>query len=485
MKKRLIHIFTALILMLSLFACNKDSLVKKSGFSLTFSKDSVLFDTVFSGIGSTTRYFKVKNPSNQAVQISEIYLEKGMMSKFRLNINGVPENKVKDIVIEAHDSLFIFADVTINTNNDDLLVSDRVLFNTGDKKQQVVLTAFGQDVHFIKDSVITTQTWTKDKPYLIYNSVALAENEHLSIEPGTHIYSHKGSEIMILGTLSVNGTYEEPVIFEADRRNAHSSVFNDIFDNDSTDNYYDVAGQWSGIWLTKLSKNNVINYALIKNAETGIRVDSVSGANPQLLISNSVIEHHSYAGIYAQLSSIQATNCLINDCGYYNIALIRGGAYEFYHCTIDNHWKGVRRKPAVYINNYFIYDNSIYLYNLDKAHFGNCIIWGNKETETEVDLVVDGGIEGNYLFENSILKIDPKSNINTNDQTHYKNILLNTAPLYIDEYEYNFMLSEDSPAINAGSRSIPDIYPDLLQNDLNNISRINDSAPDIGCYEYQ
>ena len=466
-------------------SCNKTKYYKNSNVTLKFSKDTLLFDTIFSGVGSATRYFKVINPYNEAILISDIQLEKGTNSKYRLNINGTAGNSSKNIEIDAKDSIYIFADVTINTDNDDILETDKIVFNTGNNEQFVNLVAFGQDVHFFNDSVIQTQTWSNDKPYLIYNSVALDENQHLTVEAGTHIYSHRNSRIMILGTLTVNGTYENPVIFEADRLNGHSSIFDDIFDNDTTDNYYDVAGQWGGIWLTKLSKDNEINYAHIKNADIGIQVDSVQNGNPQLSIHNSIIEHHSYAGIFAQVSNIFATNCLISDCGYYNIAVTRGGNYNFYHCTIDNHWKGIRNTPAVFINNYYQYNGTVYLYDLENAYFGNCIISGNKETECNADGYSDQGVLFNYQFENCILKIDPESSINTNDITHYKNIILNAYPIYKDYYEYNFMLENNSPAINHGKLSIPNLFPTYLNNDLNNISRINDAAPDIGCYEYQ
>lgn len=484
--KSFLRISTAFIIILAILSsCNKNKYYKDGNITLKFSTDTLLFDTIFSGIGSATRYFKVKNPYNLPVNISEISLEKGNNSKFRLNINGTPGNSINNIVIDAKDSIYIFADVTINTDNDDILETDKIIFKTDNNEQYVNLTAFGQDVHFFNDSVIQTQTWTNDKPYLIYNSVALDENQHLTIEAGTHIYSHRNSRIMILGTLTVNGTYENPVIFEADRLNGHSSIFDDIFDNDTTDNYYDVAGQWSGIWLTKLSSNNEINYAVIKNADIGIQVDSVQNSNPQLSIRNSIIEHHSYAGILAQISNIFATNCLISDCGYYNIALTRGGNYNFYHCTIDNHWKGIRNSPAVLINNYYRYNGTVFLYNLGNAYFGNCIIWGNKETETIADGFTEQGAAFNYMFENCILKIDPKSNINTNDPAHYKNIVLNSYPVFKDYIEYNFMLKEDSPAKDRGNIQITNQYPALLNNDLNNISRINDTAPDLGCYEYQ
>ncbi|NPA68321.1 MAG: hypothetical protein GXO50_06890 [Chlorobi bacterium] len=474
----IIIIFTLII------ACNKDDKLQTGTVNLLFSRDTVFFDTVFSGIGSDTRYFKVKNPYDLPVNINKIYLEKGDESKFKININGIPENYTENTIIDAGDSIYVFVEVLINTDEDNITEEDKIIFDTGENSQNVKLLAIGTDVHFLNDSLINSQTWINDKPYLIYNSVAVAENQTLTIEEGTHIYSHKDSRFIIAGTLKVNGTEENPVIFEADRLNGHSSIFYDIFAEDSTDNYYDVAGQWSGIWLTKLSKDNEINNAIIKNAITGITVDSSQNSNPQLSIHNSIIEHHSSTGIFARISSISATNCLIADCGYYNILLTRGGNYEFYHCTVSNYWKGIRNTPAVYINNYFQYDGTVYLYDLEKAYFGNCIIWGNTETETAADVYTEG-VSSDYMFDNCILKIDPESNINTNDPEHYSNILLNTDPLFTDFYEYDFTLSENSPAINKGNISITNTYPALLNFDLNNINRTNDAAPDLGCYEFQ
>jgi hypothetical protein len=471
----------SVFLSIYLISCNKDDYLSDSKAELKFSKDTVFFDTVFTGIGSATRYLTVKNPYDLPILISQIQIAKGEESNFRLNINGSPGNSAKDVEIAAKDSIFIFVDVNINPDNDDIIEYDQIVFTTNGNIQVVHLNAIGQDVHFLNDSVINSQTWTNEKPYLIYNSVALNENEILTVEGGTHIYSHRNSAIIILGTIKVNGTYEEPVIFEGDRLKGHSSVF---FENDSLDNYKDVPGQWEGIWLTKLSKENFFNFAVIKNAVTGILVDSMQSVDPQLIIHNSKLEHHSFSGIYAQESSIFATNCLFTNCGYHDLALTRGGNYEFYHCTIGNYWSGPRTTASVYLNNYFLYDGIAYIYPLNKAYFGNCIIYGNKETEIHPDRHEAGDVF-NYVFENCVLKIDPESSINTGDINHFKNNYINIDPYFIDYYDYNFNIDETSSAINRAKLSITNLFPSLLQFDLNNNDRLNDENPDIGTFEFQ
>ena len=427
-----------ILLYIVLISCNKKSFISDLNAKLIFSTDTVMFDTVFTGIGSAVRHFRVYNPHDQPIKISEINIALGSDSKYRLNINGIPANSLNNIEIDANDSIFIFVDVKIDPDQDDIIEQDQVIFFTNGNKQVVNLIAFGKDIHLINGSYIGTETWTSDKPYLIYNSMAVDENNILTIEQGSHLYFHRNSRMIILGTLEVNGTFEEPVIFEGDRLNDHSSIF---FENDSLDNYDNISGQWEGIWLTKLSKDNSIDFAEIKNAITGIQIDSSQNINPQLRISNTKIEHHSFAGIYAQISSISATNCLFSDCGYYNIILTRGGIYEFYHCTIGNYWSGARNTPAVYFNNYYKHpDGTIYLYDLNNAYFGNCIIWGNIDTEVGIDGIIDQGASFNYKFENCLLKIDPESDINTTDMIHFKNPVLNNDPLFTDHYNFYFKL---------------------------------------------
>jgi hypothetical protein len=462
-------------------SCKRSDFFEGSDVELQFSRDTVFFDTIFTGIGSAGRFLIVYNPNDQPVKISEIRLLGDDDTGFRLNINGTPGNYAEDVEIGANDSMFIFVDVTIDPDNDDIIEYDQIGFTTNGQKQAVHLMAIGQDVHFYKDSVINSETWTNDKPYLIYNSIALNENEVLTIEEGVHIYSHRDSKIIILGTLIANGTFEEPIVFEGDRLNGHSSVF---FENDSLDNYHDVAGQWEGIWLTKLSKNNLMNYTEVKNAVIGIQVDSIQSGGVQLSIHNSKIEHHSFAGIYAQESSIFATNCLISDCAYYGLALTRGGDYSFYHCTIGNYWSGARTTSSVYLNNYFLHNGTAYVYPLNNAYFGNCIIYGNNDTEIKPD-EYDIGEAFNYMFENCVIKIDTESGINTSDQLHFKSNYINTDPGFVSPYEYDYQLTESSGAINRGSLIITQLFPLLLTNDINLNDRTVNGEPDIGVYEFQ
>ncbi len=279
-------VFFLILGTLYLSACRDNNYASSPDISLQFSTDSVVFDTVFSGIGSATRRLKVYNPADKKIRISEIRLAKGNASKYRLNIDGLPVNKLNDVEIAGKDSMYIFVEVTINTNEDMLLEQDSIIFLTNGNYQDIKLLAWGQDVHFINAQIVGTDTWTNDKPYLIYNSMLVDTNQTLTLEAGTHLYFHRGSRLYVAGTLIINGTLEEPAVLEGDRLEYM---------------YFDVPGQWNGIWLMNGSKHNNFNYTEIKNAIIGIQVDTLADLSiPTLTISNSKIEHHSYAGIYAQ-----------------------------------------------------------------------------------------------------------------------------------------------------------------------------------------
>jgi len=82
-------IFLALIFTCLVFGCRKEDRISTDpNARLDFSTDSVLFDTVFTSVGSITKRFKVLNRNTSAISISEIKLAGGGSSSFSINING-------------------------------------------------------------------------------------------------------------------------------------------------------------------------------------------------------------------------------------------------------------------------------------------------------------------------------------------------------------------------------------------------------------
>ena len=164
-----------------LSSCKKDLLF--SNENLSFSEDTVLFDTIFTTVGSTTKRLKIYNTSGQPVKVQRVVLLGGESSPFRVNLDGISGTEFTDFVIPANDSLFMFVEVTLGNNNvnDPLIIEDIVEFETNGKTQSVQLAAWGQDAYFhYQDSV--EGVWPSDKPHVVYDYTLVGEGKELTIQ---------------------------------------------------------------------------------------------------------------------------------------------------------------------------------------------------------------------------------------------------------------------------------------------------------------
>src|SRR5687767_13481586 len=67
-------------------SCQKESFTTSA--VLGFSADTLKFDTVFSTLGSTTKFFTIRNNDKKAIRIDEIKLAGGAGSSYRINVDG-------------------------------------------------------------------------------------------------------------------------------------------------------------------------------------------------------------------------------------------------------------------------------------------------------------------------------------------------------------------------------------------------------------
>ena len=153
-------IIPLLILLLSLFGCNKDNILNGSSYDINTSTDTVLFDTLFTTIGSTTKRIKCYNNNNGTINISRIRLLSGENSQFRINVDGEAGVLFEDIAIKGRDSIFLFIEVTIDPNgtNLPLVVEDEIIFETNGNTKKIVLNALGQDAYFHVNEIVQG-TW--------------------------------------------------------------------------------------------------------------------------------------------------------------------------------------------------------------------------------------------------------------------------------------------------------------------------------------
>ena len=470
------QIFITLFIVLAFFfACQPErSYTEDPEARLSFTLDTVFFDTVFTTFGTVTESFRIKNPHNQFINIDEISLAGGNSSVFRINVDGKPGISFSNIEIAPKDSMYVFVEATLDPNEspDILRIQDSIVFLTNGNIQDIDLVAWGQDVHIIRDSILSgAVTWTADKPYLVLNYAYVDSAAALTIDAGATVHMHRDALLYVDGTLQVNGTMEEPVRFQGDRLEEF---------------YKDKPGQWGMIYLSGNSRGNRIDHAEIINGTLGILISAEpeSGQQPDLEVTNSIINHMSFNGIYALNATVTGANLVIGDCGGSCVGLIYGGDYEFTHCTLVNSWPSWysnRRLPALFLADYFgnyDADGNLVIYTggeFEQAEFRNSIIYGNARTE----LVIDSydGSPMNYRFDHCLTRIDVDSLDYTKD-TLFSDIINNENPL-LDSVPVFYSLDTLSPAIDAGLPA----HAIGIPFDFDGNNRLGDEAPDLGAYE--
>ncbi|MFT5748788.1 MAG: hypothetical protein ACI93S_000035 [Ancylomarina sp.] len=431
-------------------ACdNKEEFNHDSNFRLDFSKDSISFDTIFSGLPSTTKQLKIYNRSSKTIQINEISLENG--DNYRLNINGVNGNISKNVEIQSKDSLYIF----INLNTPDIdqdeprIIEDHLLFSFNSKILKFRLKSWTQDVIRFSKNELKTQIWSKGRPYYIEKDLTLEENNKLSIQAGTKIYFQKGAGLHIRGELNIEGSYKEPVFLGSSRKE---------------ELYQNVPGQWKGLFFYTESKNNFISHLQLENSIKGIDAQSEINNN-NLEIEYSKFLNFTKTGIASNNFNIKMHDVIISNCGEQNILLEGNGDFEFSHCNFINYWQISSRTNAClsYLANE-TNDKSLKIYN--------SIIYGSNSNELETNYI------NHIKINNCLIRLnDEKQNILSSS---FESCIFNTDPNFTNRHKHNYNLTSSSILIDNAKLEFANSYP----LDFNGNSRLSDTFPDIGSFEF-
>jgi hypothetical protein len=468
MKLRLLLLPVIFCLLLLASSCKKDSFITSSDASLRTSADSLSYDTVLTSTGSITKSFKIFNNNNQKLRLSKVKLIGGTASPYKININGSTVTEASDIEIAANDSIYVFVSVSINPNAANLpfIITDSIVINYNNNNRFIKLEAYGQNAVFLNNRVITGNvTWSNALPYVILKSIRIDTTATLTIPQGCKIYSHADAPFIVDGTLIVNGTKNNEVVFAGDR-----------LDYD----YKDLPASWPGIYLRDNSKNNVLKFAVIKNAYQAIVATNPSiNANPKVILQQCIIDNAYDAGILAANTSLQINNSLISNCGS-NVALIYGGDYNFTNCTVAtfsntfiNH-----KNPVLTVNNFATQGGVTVTGNIN-AVFRNCIFWGDAGfVKDEVVVNKQGSNTFTVLLEKNLYR-------NTTDPTNstLTGNINNEDPKFdsidVSKRYYDFRINNAAvpPGINKGANT-------TFIKDLDDKNR-NIGVPDLGCYERQ
>ncbi|MCX6350289.1 MAG: right-handed parallel beta-helix repeat-containing protein [Bacteroidetes bacterium] len=445
-----------LILFFGFNSCKKDKITTDPSAKLSFSKEKVMFDTVFTKVGSATYNFKIRNTNANGLLIKSISLKHGSASQFRINVDGVASNDIKNYEIAGKDSMYVFVEVTINPNDKTLpfIVTDSIVFEVNGNTQYVGLEAYGQNATYLRYTAISG-TLDPTLPYVFVDYIRVNEGTTLTIPGGTRIYMHRGTVLDVFGTLKIN---ENP--------NGCDSV---VITGDRLERTYGkIPGQWSAIQLRRQSHDNIIRRTIIQNGEAGVVVDSFDMADtskPKLIIEKSTIKYMSGAAMFMVGTKVIANNLLIYYCGQYGIAADNGGNYEFTNCTIDNSSTAyVRSSPTVVVSNLPKYKANPH--PALSFRMTNSIVWGSEDDEIKVYLSTTNTTATKNFFSNNIFKVKPPNNFGTAN--------LYTDPKFKNINTRDYRLQATSPAINYGLKN--SLVDDLKCNQ-------RDSPPDVGCFE--
>lgn len=456
-----------LITLLFVFSCKKETFITSSNALLRTSADTLFFDTVFTSVGSITQSFKIFNPNNQKLKLSAVQLMGGNSSFFKINVDGLPGVVFNDIEINANDSIYVFAKVTINPNNALLpfVVRDSIRIAYNGNQRMVQLQAYGQNAHFLRNQRITQDTtWTNQLPIVVLGELTIDSAKTLTINKGTKIYCNANAPILVKGRMiAVGEKYDSTKI---------------VFTGDRLDEpYRDFPGSWPGIYFLTGSNNNLLQHCIIKNAYQGIITQNPNNnSNAKVTLKECIIDNIYDIAVGAQNSSITAENCLISNCGY-NIFITAGGNYNFNHCTVASYGNFYlpHKYPVLTISNAI---NNTVGNNLT-ANFTNSIFYGEGGLpEDEIVVTKIGNTTFNVTFNNTLYKVKNTEPANTN---FTGNKLKNVNPAFdtinVSRRIFNFRLKQSSPAVNAGTNT-------GLLLDLDGKNR-NVGLPDLGCYELQ
>ena len=463
-------------------ACKKNNQINPdASLKLSFSTDTLLFDTVFTSLGSATHQLRIYNPNIDDLKISSIRLLGGESSPYRLNLDGENNTEFYDKIIPANDSLFSFLRVTINPNdlNTPFVVEDELEFITNGNTQIVKLLAWGQNANYIvADKVVTlgnvkypyhivadslqTTVWTNERPYVIYGWALINSWGTLKIEEGTRIYCHQGSGIFSWsdGQLIISGTAENPVVIQGDRLEAY---------------YNDTPGQWEQILMMdgRAGADHRISHAIIRNGTIGLNCQSsLKVTECALRIDNTIIENQSGYGLYSILYPVEAKNFVIANCGFANFWAF-GGDYRFVHGTFADYWQDQHNNNiAISVANRAIDGNEELFYYPFHMEMDNCIVYGKQKDEFSTAFGPDA--DSTFILDHCLIKSEKFNG----GMAGFNHCLFNLEPYFVDELRDYHIDSIASPIIGTGNP----LFGNEVPYDLDGVLRVG--APDIGAYQF-
>ena len=449
-----------MLVVLSFSSCIDDEFSTSSSDILTFSTDTVAFDTVITGQGTPTKQFLVYNKSKKMLNISSIRVAGESKGNFFLNVDGVKGDEFHDIELRGEDSIYVFVESRLDPTNQDEpeFLKDHIEFVTNGVTQKVTVTAWGQDVVILNDTTLKQPTHlTANKPYLIYGTLTVDTLINVTVDPGATLLFHDKAAMFVKGTLTAKGTQENPITLRGDRLD---HVVGEI-------GYDIMSGQWDGVYFNYGSYDNELSYVLMRGNTHGLQVYSSDMSRRSLHLFNCVLHNATYLTLLGVNAWIDAEGTELSDAGIV-VADFLGGKLRFANCTFANYYLFAAIEGPILNLETEYEDGTEALFD---AYFDNCIFYGNT---SELNVNELDGL--NVYMRNCLLKSAGE------DDACFINCVWDADPKFYTErekYIFDYRLRDGSDAIARGDRSL---CPNSARYDRYGVDRFASEGHDIGAY---
>lgn len=461
-KKHISNIIIGLIfafaVALSFASCIEDGFTTSPSNQPSFSADTLNIGDVYTAELTQTSRFIVYNRHSKGLNVERVSVKGENAGFFRVNVDGMSGREFSNIEIRANDSIFVFVEAVLPENGTDFpqTVEAELEFLVNGVKSSVVITATGQDITRLKGVVINESTrLSAQKPYRVIDSLVVAENATLTLDPGVKIFFHDKAVLRVKGTIICKGTPEQPIRLTGDRTG-------EVIPNVSFDI---MSRQWDGVEIMETSSANQMEYTEISNTTYGVNVFGKAEDVDQkkLTLINCKLRNSGSSVLMAFNASIEAVGCEFAE-GAEGLVVFMGGNHRFDLCTASNHYLFAAVSGAAwnFIQQETTEDGEPIAPT--RALITNSITYGLGAD------VEPGDLSGSEIyFKRCLFKSEGS------DDDNFVECIWNADPLFYtvrEKYIFDYRLKPDSPAIGTAftdlseSKLLKDFYGEERLNDL-------------------
>lgn len=468
MKRILLYIICGVVAAATFTGCIEDGISTSPQHQPQPGIDTLNLGVVFTGEGTPTAHFKVYNRHDKIISIDKISLRPGESdANWRFNVDGISGSEFAGVEIRPNDSIFVFADVTLPDlrGNEGREYINHIDFTTRGVTQSVTLAVTGVDAERLRGVTLTEDaTFTAERPYVIYDSLTVAEGATLTLEAGTKLHFHSDAFLTVDGTLQSKGLPGAEVEMTGDRM---GTVVGRV-------DYEIMSGQWGGLWFSSTSAGNVMEYTSVRNTTWGVVVmnSQYTEATPALRMVNCQLRNSKDFVLSTYHTGVEAIGCELADASS-GVVYMQGGNVLISNSTIANYYLFTAVGPALQFSHAWV-DEEMNQDDADlpllKADIRNSIIYGMGQDLSHGDL---SGTE--IYLRNCILRSEGS------DDDNFIGCLWNADPLYYTvrtDYHFDYRVHPESPAIGVAD---PELTPEWLVDDRYGRLRTNGT---LGAYEF-